>query len=227
MRVRLKGINSITKQLADGTRRTYWYAWKGGPALRGEPGTPEFIASYNAATAAKVVPPRGTLLSVLQGYQASEDFLAARTALAGRLHRQNKADREGIRRLSPVRADRPPHARRLQAMARAPCDVIASAGRLLPGLCSHASFHGAWIAGLSLPIHALAAGGSIAARVRRRFGPTPTRPRSSTGRRHTCACRYCSPCGPDSAKATCCGCPGRPTTGRTSACGSRRAARAW
>ena len=76
MRVRLKGINSITKKLADGTRRTYWYAWKGGPALRGEPGTPEFIASYNAATAAKVVPPRGTLLSVLQGYQASEDFLA-------------------------------------------------------------------------------------------------------------------------------------------------------
>ena len=31
MRIRLKGINSITKKLADGTRRTYWYAWKGGP----------------------------------------------------------------------------------------------------------------------------------------------------------------------------------------------------
>src|SRR5499433_2073537 len=75
MRVRLKGINSITKRLADGTRRTYWYAWKGGPALRGEPGTPEFIASYNEAVARKVVPPRGTVLSVLQGYQASDEFL--------------------------------------------------------------------------------------------------------------------------------------------------------
>jgi hypothetical protein len=64
MRVRLKGINSITKTLADGTRRTYWYAWKGGPPLRGEPGTPEFIHSYNVAIARKVVPPRGTLLSV-------------------------------------------------------------------------------------------------------------------------------------------------------------------
>ena len=74
MRVRLRGINSITKKLADGRRRTYWYAWKGGPPLRGEPGTPEFVHSYNEAIARKVTPPRGTLLSVLQQYQASEDF---------------------------------------------------------------------------------------------------------------------------------------------------------
>ena len=74
MRVRLKGINSITKKLADGTRRTYWYAWKGGPPLRGEPGTPEFVASYNASVASKVATPQGVILSILQGYQASEDF---------------------------------------------------------------------------------------------------------------------------------------------------------
>src|ERR1700738_2860329 len=74
MRVRLKGINSITKTLADGTRRTYWYAWKGGPPLRGDPGSPEFIASYNEAAARKVIPPRGMLLSLLQAYQASEEF---------------------------------------------------------------------------------------------------------------------------------------------------------
>jgi integrase len=74
MRIRLKGINTVTKTLANGTRRTYWYAWKGGPPLRGEPGTPEFVASYNEAVARKVVPPRGMLLSLLQGYQASEDF---------------------------------------------------------------------------------------------------------------------------------------------------------
>jgi hypothetical protein len=74
MRVRLKGINSKRKRLADGTSRTYYYAWKGGPPLRGVPGTPEFIASYNEAVARKVTPPRGTLLSLLQPYQASEDF---------------------------------------------------------------------------------------------------------------------------------------------------------
>src|SRR5262245_49342469 len=75
MRIRLKGINSKQKRLADGSWRTYYYAWKGGPALRGEPGTPEFTASYNEAVAQKVTPPpHGVLVSLLQSYQASEDF---------------------------------------------------------------------------------------------------------------------------------------------------------
>jgi integrase len=74
MRIRLRGINVVTKKLADGTSKTYWYAWKGGPALCGQPGSPEFVASYNEAIARKVMPPRGTLLSVLRQYQESEDF---------------------------------------------------------------------------------------------------------------------------------------------------------
>ena len=41
---------------------------------RDEPGTPEFIASYNEACARKVAPPQGTMLSLSQDYQASEDF---------------------------------------------------------------------------------------------------------------------------------------------------------
>jgi len=81
VRVRLKGVNRVTKRLADGRSVTYWYAWKGGPRLDGEPGTAEFIASYNAAVARKVSPPTGVLLSVLHGYQLSTDFtdLAPRT----------------------------------------------------------------------------------------------------------------------------------------------------
>jgi integrase len=81
MRVRLKGINSITKKLADGTRHTYYYAWKGGPPLRGEPGTPEFVHSYNEAAARKALTPQGKLLSLLQAYQGSGEFngLAERT----------------------------------------------------------------------------------------------------------------------------------------------------
>jgi integrase len=78
MRIRLKGVNSITKRLADGTRRTYWYAWKGGPPLHGEPGTPEFIASYNAAVATKVTPAGGVLLHLLQSYQVSDNFRSRR-----------------------------------------------------------------------------------------------------------------------------------------------------
>jgi hypothetical protein len=66
MRLRLKGINCTRKKLASGEVVTYYYAWKGGPALRGQPGTPDFIQSYNEAIAQKVKPPTGTLLSVLQ-----------------------------------------------------------------------------------------------------------------------------------------------------------------
>src|SRR5512132_4076071 len=81
MRVRLKGINSYKAKLADGTTQTYWYAWKGGPRLQREPGTPEFIASYNEAVALRMKPPSGSLFALLQAYQAREDFrqLAPRT----------------------------------------------------------------------------------------------------------------------------------------------------
>jgi len=74
MRINLKGLNFATKRLADGTRRTYWYAWRGGPLLHGEPSTPEFVTSYNKVVASKVATPQGVILSILQGYQASEDF---------------------------------------------------------------------------------------------------------------------------------------------------------
>jgi integrase len=74
MRIRLKGINSKRKRLADGSFKIYYYAWKGGPPLVGEPGTPEFTASYNEACARKVAAPTGVLLSLLSGFQQSADF---------------------------------------------------------------------------------------------------------------------------------------------------------
>jgi integrase len=74
MRVRLKGVNSVRKKLSDGSWRIYHYAWKGGPPLRGAPGTPEFVNSYNEAAAKKVAPPSGVLLALLLRYQESADF---------------------------------------------------------------------------------------------------------------------------------------------------------
>ena len=81
MRIRLKGLNRVTKTLADGRKITYYYAWKGGPRLPGKPGEAEFIAAYNEAVAAK---PRGrqeVLQAILTDYQASPEFknLAPRT----------------------------------------------------------------------------------------------------------------------------------------------------
>ena len=74
MRIRLKGINSRKKTLRDGTAVTYYYAWKGGPRLKGEPGSPEFVASYHEAISAKRTAPAGILLGLLQAYQASAEF---------------------------------------------------------------------------------------------------------------------------------------------------------
>jgi integrase len=78
MRINAKGLHYTLVTLADGSKKTYWYAWRGGPRLTGEYGSPEFIASFNAAIATKVAAPEGRLLSLLQGYQQSQDFLGLR-----------------------------------------------------------------------------------------------------------------------------------------------------
>lgn len=74
MRVELKGIASATKKLADGTRATYYYAWRGGPRLVGEPGTPDFVASYNAAVATRRLAPSGTFHKLIDTYLDAAEF---------------------------------------------------------------------------------------------------------------------------------------------------------
>jgi integrase len=53
MKIEFRGIHAVRKRLADGTVRMHYYLGrnKGAPVLKGEPGTPEFLASYQAATA--------------------------------------------------------------------------------------------------------------------------------------------------------------------------------
>src|SRR5262245_13718165 len=74
MRVRLKGIHSVKVKLASGEPATYYYAWRGGPRLVGEPGSPEFLASYTAAHHSRRQPDAAIFQSVIAGYKASEDF---------------------------------------------------------------------------------------------------------------------------------------------------------
>src|SRR6516225_6097338 len=78
MRVDLKGIHPAHVKLADGTKKIYYYAWRGGPRLRGQPGSPDFIASYNEAIALRVPTPDGHLQNLLDGYQRSQNFLQKR-----------------------------------------------------------------------------------------------------------------------------------------------------
>jgi integrase len=69
MRVELKGVHTVK---ANGT--TYYYAWRGGPRLRGEPGTPAFQNTYNEAIAELRTPDTGKFKSLVTLYKASNDY---------------------------------------------------------------------------------------------------------------------------------------------------------
>ena len=81
MRVHLPGVATVRKRLADGRVAVYHYAWRGGPRLPGAPGSPEFVAAYQQARAARPNRHAGTLGGLLIDYQRSETFagLAPRT----------------------------------------------------------------------------------------------------------------------------------------------------
>ncbi|WP_313613572.1 site-specific integrase [Agrobacterium sp.] len=64
--VELKGIHTVK---AKGI--TYYYAWRGGPRLNGEPGTPAFMASYNEAVANRTEPENGRFRSIITNYKAT------------------------------------------------------------------------------------------------------------------------------------------------------------
>lgn len=74
--VRLKGLEKSTKRLRDGGTVTYWYAWRGGPRLPGTPGSPEFMAAYNAAVADRKTPKDETLAGLVGRFRASPEWAA-------------------------------------------------------------------------------------------------------------------------------------------------------
>jgi integrase len=69
MKVELRGVATATAK-----GRTYYYAWRGGPRLRGEPGSPEFHASYNEAIESRRTPEPGRFKSLVVLYRASNDY---------------------------------------------------------------------------------------------------------------------------------------------------------
>jgi integrase len=69
VRVELRGVHKLTVK-----GRTYYYAWRGGPRLRGEPGSPEFHASYNEAVESRRAPEPGRFKSLVVLYRASSDY---------------------------------------------------------------------------------------------------------------------------------------------------------
>jgi integrase len=69
VRIELRGIAKVRAK-----GKTYWYAWRGGPRLRGEPGSPEFMASYNEAVENLRTPDPDRFKSLVARYKASSDY---------------------------------------------------------------------------------------------------------------------------------------------------------
>lgn len=67
VRIDLRGIAKVKSK-----GRIYYYAWRGGPRLSGEPGTPEFIASYNQAVEDRRTPDKNRFRFVVADYKGGE-----------------------------------------------------------------------------------------------------------------------------------------------------------
>ncbi|MDN3627141.1 tyrosine-type recombinase/integrase [Methylobacterium isbiliense] len=61
-------------RLADGSRRTYYYAWRGGPRITAEPGSPEFQLAYAEAVKSRKAVPAGTMFALIAEFRASAEF---------------------------------------------------------------------------------------------------------------------------------------------------------
>jgi integrase len=66
VKVPLKGVAKATAR-----GKTYWYAWRGGPRLMGEPGSPEFMASYHEAYANLRAPDTSRFHALVIAYRTS------------------------------------------------------------------------------------------------------------------------------------------------------------
>jgi integrase len=76
MRVYLKGVHRVEMRLATGKTRIYYYAWRGGPRIDGQPGTPDFIRSYQEAHASLRRPKAGSMKTLIAAFKASAEFRA-------------------------------------------------------------------------------------------------------------------------------------------------------
>jgi integrase len=85
MKIDLKGIHKVKGKLADGTYATYYYAWRGGPRLKGEPGTPEFLRSFDKALdeLRKAKQPENRFASIVTKFKTTDEYkrLSGRTRL--------------------------------------------------------------------------------------------------------------------------------------------------
>lgn len=72
MHVELKGLFKTSKRLANGEKRDYYYAWKGGTSIKAQYGTREFIAEFERLTKDRKVPDQSTFQYIISLYKRME-----------------------------------------------------------------------------------------------------------------------------------------------------------
>src|SRR5450755_2384011 len=70
MRVLLKGVHKVKAK-----GQVYYYAWRGGPRITAEPGTPAFITEYQAAHAVRRQPAQNCLFTLISEFRQSAEFI--------------------------------------------------------------------------------------------------------------------------------------------------------
>ncbi|SEN94714.1 Phage integrase family protein [Gemmobacter aquatilis] len=72
----MRGLHKVNRRLADGSTRTHYYAWRGGPTITAAPGTTEFAAEFERLTASRDAAPirQDTLQHLINEYQRNPAF---------------------------------------------------------------------------------------------------------------------------------------------------------
>lgn len=94
-KVDMKGVHKVCRKLAGGGVATHYYAWRGGPKITAEPGTPEFFTEWQTLTKDRDIPKHyaGTVQALINAYTTSSDFLGLADATrAGYLRRLPKIE---------------------------------------------------------------------------------------------------------------------------------------
>ena len=104
MRVMLKGVHRVRRRLADGSEAFYYYAWRGGPRLTGEPGSPTFIASFAEAAESRKLATGDNVHALITEFRNSAEYqkLADATKRAYQAYLQMIADEFGDMPLAAV-----------------------------------------------------------------------------------------------------------------------------
>lgn len=73
--IELVGLHIVKAKRKGKPDKVYVYAWRGGPRVKAELGSPEFTAEYNKAVDSKRIPDKKAFQSVITRYKASNAYL--------------------------------------------------------------------------------------------------------------------------------------------------------